>query len=914
MEPTIVDDSMEVASDVGHRHSGNIDDIEIDLDLALERVPEQDDDVLVDDASATASDHPTTDANIAYDADMVDGEYMDSDILASGYDQYQQGYYQPDEDSAYNNPMDYEAEMEDDYEEDIDAPIPNNDFEEASIPITKEAKEAEEQRKAEGGGEEEEEEEEREIEEVGVAEDAKSPVPETLSRSEHVEAENSNAPAVAEEHLVAHEDTTVAQPHYPEEFTVEEGNAVSQGVENADNADLNEGLKKYGEDVGPSLEAPHEHGQAEPELQKTTAQEPEHQETESGGQKRPPLDQENQSDTTESYHIVEAQDYEALGEVHGIQKGRSLHPVKVLYQDSEISLFPPGENDPTETFFLQDEGLADAPIEELVRACRQVLGEHISEDEELILDIESLGLHLPEKSVPVITTSLAQIIQVYLDLYSNDGINEPEPLYLTLSSRSTFTAEFARLAAAANEGKGLSYLTWEDYDIDEAEEGVEHEAEDEEVHEQPLLTTEDTGSLAEPDSHLVEPADEEEISSESVTRSPRHDSTSQSPAIKSPEQDLPAPTEPEFHASADENDQVAHVDLPTNMPSHRNIESPQDAEKCSDTQHDQGEDVRREKVQVHEEDNLRNEYGEVTTKPQDAGSQSPTRPQTMKIPTVDLSRDESTDQQSEEYVEGHEFNNAPQQLEAEAEDDIEEEYQGGGADFNHEDHTESHTASLHNGYGSNTYAQSTTNKDVHIEIDLGTNDAMPREEAIADHSCDNLDEGEIFEHSEPERGADNQENNLPMTHKEEAAPGLAIESAARDVPKTPELTHDYFEIDEDLFKSPMVEAHEAIAAIGSPPAPLDEAAQEPPSYTGGAEPYPVEKPAPQLGEINASDRSTVGGNFDESFTTATSDKAVLDNDELLARASPKSTKRSFIDSGINDVESSTLDIKRHRSE
>ncbi|EQL34694.1 hypothetical protein BDFG_03409 [Blastomyces dermatitidis ATCC 26199] len=909
MEPTVVDDNMEVASDAGHTHPGNIDDIEIDLDLAQECVPEQDDDVLVDDASATASDHPTADANITYDADMADGEYIGGDILASGYDQYQQSYYQLDEDSAYNNPMDYEAEMEDDYEEDIDAPIPDSDIEETDIPTTKEVKE---EREAEGG--EEEKEEGKEIEEVKLAEDAKSPAPETLSQLDHVETEISNAPAVAEEHLATREDTAIAQPKYPKEFTVEEGNDSSQGVENADVAHLSGDFKKYGEDVEPDLEDLHGHNQTEPEPQNTTAQEPEHQETESGGQKLPPLDQENQSDTTESYHFVEAQDYETQGEVHELQKSSSLHPVKVLYQDSEISLFPPGENDPTETFFLQDEGLANAPVAELVGACRQVLGEHISEDEELILDIESLGLHLPENSVPIITTSLVQIIQVYLDLCSNDGINEPEPLYITLSSRPTFTAEFARLAASANEGKGLSYLTWEDYDIDKAEQGVEHEAEDEEVHEQPLLTTEDTGSPAEPYSRLVEPADEEGISSESVTRSPRHDSTSRSPEIKSPEQHLLAQAEPEFCAPTDENDQVVHDDFPTKTPSHGSIESSQNAEECSDTEHGQGEDRGREKVRVHEEDNLKIEHGEVTTEPQDSGSQSPNLPQTMKIPTVHLSRDESTDQQSEEYVQGYEFNNAPQ-LEAEAEDDIEEEYQNGGADFTHEeDHTESHTVSLDNGYGSDIYAQSTTNKDVHIEIDLGTNDAMPREEAIADHDNDNLDEGEIFEPGEAVRGTENEENSVPMTNREEATPGLVIKSPTRDAPKTPELTHDSFEIHEDLFKSPMVEANEAIAAIGSPTAPLDEAAEEPLSYTGGSGPYAVERPTSELGEINATASPTIGGNFDESLTTTTSDKAVLETDELLARASPKSTKRSFIDSGINDVEGSTPDIKRHRPE
>lgn len=283
----------------------------------------------------------------------------------------------------------------------------------------------------------------------------------------------------------------------------------------------------------------------------------------------------------------------------------------------------------------------------------------------------------------------------------------------------------------------------------------------------------------------------------------------------------------------------------------------------------------------------------------------------MKIPTVDLSR-ESTDQQSEDYVQGYEFSNAPPQLEAEAEEEIEEEYQEGVADLEpQEGHTESHTVSLDNGNGSDNHAQSTTNKDVHIEIDLGTDDAIPREEPFVDHDHEDLDEGEIFEAGETVPGTENGANAIPLNDREQTAPGLVIKSPAGDAPRTPELTHDFFEIDEDLFKSPMAEAHEA---IGSPTSsPLDEADQEPLSYPSGAKPYPSARPTSEPREIDATDGPCVGG-FDESLATNASDKAVSNTDELLAPASPKSTKRSFIDSGINDVEDSTPDIKRHRSE
>lgn len=396
MESAVFDDNMEVASDVGHGHPGTIDDIEIDLDFTQVRVPEQDNDVPVDDASAAASDHPPADIDAKYDADMADDEYMEGDMLASGYDQYHQGYYQFDEDSAYNNPMDYEAKMEEDYEEDIDAPIPNSDFEDTNIPLAV----VEEERKAEVVAQEEElEEEEVEIEEVAVLDNTKTPAPEAMSNSDQVETEISNNMLVAEERLVAQEDSNVTLSK-PERLVAEEGNDVLQALESAGASRLIEGHEKYAEDVESSLEDGHEHSQTEPEAQTPRFQEPEIQEPESEGRYRSPSGQENLSNTTETYHFVEAQDYEAQSEAQSesreFQERRSLHPVKVLYQDSEISLFPPADDDATETFFLQDEGVANAPIKELVGACRQVLGEHVSEDEELILDIETLGLHLPE--------------------------------------------------------------------------------------------------------------------------------------------------------------------------------------------------------------------------------------------------------------------------------------------------------------------------------------------------------------------------------------------------------------------------------------------------------------------------------------------------------------------------------------
>lgn len=78
-----------------------------------------------------------------------------------------------------------------------------------------------------------------------------------------------------------------------------------------------------------------------------------------------------------------------------------VHPVVVLYQDNEISLFPPLDSDDehTNTYFLQNEQIASDSIKALFGALRSILGESISEQEELVLEINDLDLHISEVSL-----------------------------------------------------------------------------------------------------------------------------------------------------------------------------------------------------------------------------------------------------------------------------------------------------------------------------------------------------------------------------------------------------------------------------------------------------------------------------------------------------------------------------------
>ncbi|KAK2813764.1 hypothetical protein FQN50_000162 [Emmonsiellopsis sp. PD_5] len=880
MEPVAFDDSMEVvASEAGHGHAGHIDDIEIDLDLAQDRIPEDDNDVVVEDASATASDHPTGEEEGTYDAHMADGEFLEGE-----YVQDPQDSYQFEDDSAYHDPNEYEAEMEDEYEEDIDAPIPDNGVQDKNEP----------NEEAEG--------------EEKVTDSNQPVIPQTSSKPEQGEAEASGTSSRTEQEPAI--ETEIEEPGPPEKINSNDNVHTPQAAEVSEAADQAE---SYEDDTDklPAAESEAKEGQAQFESQGHDLEQ----------------SQEAGSDITETYHLIQPEDYEEQSVQEGGEhagNGPTLHAVKVLYQDNEISLFPPVEGDPSETFFLEDEELAHTPIGQLVEACRQVLGDHIGGDEELIMDIECLSLHLPEYSIGKSTISLAQIIRVYLDLCLHDGINDPEPLYISLSTRSTFEADFRHLTTVAQEGKGLSYIqTWEDYDLDKAEGDVSHPDGEEEV-------ADGARTLSETHSdHLAE----EEVAPDTTMEKSPPDNFNQGQPIESADQGPPAPTNSEHHSppsfdpaqtiqdelqpSADKYGTYEQYDARENGAAEHHQDGGEEYEVRQEVEEEEEEEEEEEQEEQdeqeeggdgeeYEDENLQTEHtGNAVQTDAVATHPSATPAETMHIPTVDLSRDESDEQPPENYTEGYEFETETTfdaQQEATPNKQLAEQYEQEGTLEPQEEHVERHTEDLAGENATESHDQPATNNDLHIEIDLGTNDISQADQAFHNHDLSDVDEGEIYEESSAM-----ERTNTPLNGQGNQPPALVVEDSA-ERPRTPEPTDDIFDIDEDLFKSPMAENHDDFATGGSLGGP------DPELFSFPNEKPPTASPTLESGEISVRDGSPAA-DLNEPFPSASLDREIPGPDTLPAVESPKSTaKRTFIDADINDVESSTPDMKRHRSE
>lgn len=151
-----------------------------------------------------------------------------------------------------------------------------------------------------------------------------------------------------------------------------------------------------------------------------------------------------------------------------------------------------------------------------------------------------------QDSVHSSKVTLRQIINVYLHLCDNESIGEPESLYITLSTKLTASAAMSELAAAANEGKGLSEIfSWDEYDeiepistgpgsepqhdpklqeqaLDESQEP--QKPRDHQEREEPTQHVEPGREEPEaPEEQKPEASDEQQVEAAEATRVPRQD-------------------------------------------------------------------------------------------------------------------------------------------------------------------------------------------------------------------------------------------------------------------------------------------------------------------------------------------------------------------------------------------------------
>ncbi|KAJ5725263.1 uncharacterized protein N7483_006620 [Penicillium malachiteum] len=418
-----VGEDLEMASP----YQGQVDDFDIDIDLMDDHASNMDSDMMGADEFPNTSQPSLFQNDVTYDADMVDepseGSMVDTENMAD-----------EDHDIDVQYEVTYEAEMvEGDHSQ--DQPV---DFSLSIAPI----------------------------EAIPTAEvqinEPQVPAPETATEvSEKVQEVQAVSPVVTssenpqEEHI-SHE------THHEKNTSVQDNQS---GLDKIEPAQSHQSF-----DAGVD-QVPTEAGE---QTNQTTVVEPvepnepvEHSISDDHPVPNPLADDSGASKAylPETDAVIAAQH-----ETHVSENGpvtfdeEVLHPIKVIYEDSEISLFPPLEGDSAETFFLHDESLAYEGVGKLFSSLREVLLDNVTEDDVLVLDIDCLGIQITEDSLHTSKVTLHQILEIYLRLCHNDGNHEPDDFYLSLSSRPSLPNELASLDAGSKEGKGLSQVQlWADY-------------------------------------------------------------------------------------------------------------------------------------------------------------------------------------------------------------------------------------------------------------------------------------------------------------------------------------------------------------------------------------------------------------------------------------------------------------------
>lgn len=340
MEVPAIEDSMEMASP----YQGQGDDFDIDIDIMDDQGSHVDSDMMGADDYPTS--HPSLFPNDATnDADMVDEPSEGSMVDADDYVEEDHDVEVQDEDVTY------EADMQEgDHDVNVDAPeIPTIQVEVAADETTvnepvQSLTEPVERSEGDGSG------------------DLAKPNPTDL----HPGGSEDQAQGVS----VEHNEAETLQPDQPSVTEGDQADAATDKVELVEEKHeiteskepATEGSYAYGEPTAENLDAP----QVESDAHEVKDEHAEH-----------------------NLHEAEGQDH---------QNDETLHPVKVLYQDNEISLFPPLEGDSAETFFLHDEDVAYDSVGKLFGSLREVLMDNVAENEVLVIDIDSLGIQITEVS------------------------------------------------------------------------------------------------------------------------------------------------------------------------------------------------------------------------------------------------------------------------------------------------------------------------------------------------------------------------------------------------------------------------------------------------------------------------------------------------------------------------------------
>ncbi|PHH52541.1 hypothetical protein CFIMG_005828RA [Ceratocystis fimbriata CBS 114723] len=243
----------------------------------------------------------------------------------------------------------------------------------------------------------------------------------------------------------------------------------------------------------------------------------------------------------------------------------SIDPdITVRYNGEEYPLFHGQNNIDTQMGFFHDTGVLDVPMDDVFSSFRNELSDDLDENEELVLQIDDLGLQYGESTNPDILSSvtLRQLYSLLAKLAQNQDPSSAPTMYTYLNTRLNSTRRLAYLLQEAYSGSSLESVAhrfpqeipsepsvddadedMDDVDIiddDECSEGPEDDEDEQENEEQDEAaqeeyndqSAEEEGDEGEDDENQEDeedeiPADDLDMRSQQTTAEQHHLSTNE---------------------------------------------------------------------------------------------------------------------------------------------------------------------------------------------------------------------------------------------------------------------------------------------------------------------------------------------------------------------------------------------------
>lgn len=200
--------------------------------------------------------------------------------------------------------------------------------------------------------------------------------------------------------------------------------------------------------------------------------------------------------------------------------GTLIHPVLVDWRREQTYLFAPSNSDSSQTFLLTDCKFAQEPLFDLLRCCRDALGDDIEDGLDLVAYMPSFDITVSDDIVDPPNSTLAGLLDLYLALCQNEGLETPPPFEIHLSTKNNYASRLIHLFEACEQGKGLSEIQMVE---EEEEEGYVEEVatfELDDQYDETLYRGDTVPSDNHADNNLKEPLQPpDEIHYESMTQS-----------------------------------------------------------------------------------------------------------------------------------------------------------------------------------------------------------------------------------------------------------------------------------------------------------------------------------------------------------------------------------------------------------